>query len=148
MCAGLAAALAILLLLRYSSTSFYSDIDEARAGHGSAFLTLLGVAVFGVVIMSRWSVFVAAVPAAVLGLLYYPFMVRGSIPGYLPSWITDTLLLSTGTAPPVIIGVLAAAVALRSWEYGAHRVSLQAPERPDPPNPRVGDQERSQSDLI
>jgi hypothetical protein len=124
---GLGVALVCLVALRELTPNFLDGLDRARAPDVRGpliWFLVLGVAIGAAAIAARYHYLIAAVPAAVLFVVYLSVLVDLSVPSWYPDWLSDIALLGFGPTPYVIVGVLAVAAgthATASRSVGAER---------------------------
>ena len=124
--AGLGSAVLCLIALREFTRDFFEGLPRASDGELRGPLTwflLLGVLVGGAALAARYHYLVAAVPAAVLFLVYLPLLIDFSAPSWYPDWLRDMAVLGFGPTPYIIIGAFAAAAGIQV--YGGSTESAQ-----------------------
>lgn len=118
---GLAVTVVTFIALKELTRDWWAFANRRSQDRGYAVgLLLLGVGVGVVAIAARYHPLIAAVPAGLLFLVYFPLFFNLSVPSWYPERFRLDILVSYSPAPYLIVGVFAAAGV---WHFKAQRIT-------------------------
>ena len=116
---GLCVTVLTFLILRAFSDDFLTVRVGGNFRVSLVWMVILGIGIgVGAVALAavRYHLFIAAVPAVLLLVLYLPIFINLRAPSWYPEWVRHGVLFSFSPVPFTIVGVLGAASLWAVWD--------------------------------